>query len=73
MESLATKIKQELLSYQQQIDKKLYEFRSQGLISPTELEKIKIDVVITGKALIDGLDSQEQYTAEAVEIYVFSF
>jgi len=72
MEPLETQIKQKLISYQKQVDKKLYEFRRQGLISITELEKIKIDVEITGKAVVEGLASQEQYTAEAVEIYVFS-
>ncbi|NES20305.1 MAG: hypothetical protein F6K41_15580 [Symploca sp. SIO3E6] len=72
MEPLEIQIKQKLISYQKQVDKKLYEFRRQGLISSTELEKIKIDVEITGQAVVEGLASQEQYTAEAVEIYVFS-
>jgi len=72
MESLATKIRQELNTYQAQVAKKLEDLYAQGLISQTDRKKIIIDAEITGRAVIDGLASQEQYTEETIEIYVYS-
>lgn len=72
MENLTTKIRQELNTYQTQVAKRLEELYLQGLVSQTELKKILIDAETTGKAVVDGLASQEQYTEAATEIYVFS-
>jgi|GEM_PF-3109511 len=72
MEDLATRIRGELNTYQSEVSERLQELQSQGLISQTELKKIVIDAEITGKAVVEGLATQEQYTEEATEIYVYS-
>jgi transcriptional regulator with XRE-family HTH domain len=72
MEDLATRIREELNTYQSEVAERLQELQSQGLISQTELKKIVIDAEITGKAVIEALATQEQYTEEATEMYVYS-
>ena len=72
MENLATRIRQELNTYQSEVAARLQEFYRQGLISQAELKKIVFNAEITGKAVVEALATQEQYTEEATEIYVYS-
>lgn len=72
MESLREQIRQELNTYQQQVADKLEELLSQGLMSHHEYERIVIDAKVTGKAIIDGLDTNPNIPQDLVESYVYS-
>ena len=72
MESLRTKIRQELNDYQQQVAARLQELVSQGLMSHHQYERIVIDAKATGKAIIDGIDTSPNIPQDVVESYVYS-
>lgn len=72
MESLKHQIRQDLNNYQQQVAARLQELVSQGLISPHEYERIVIDAKATGKAIIDGIDTNPNIPQDVVESYVYS-
>lgn len=72
MESLKHQIRQDLNNYQQQVAARLQELVSQGLISHHEYERIVIDAKATGKAIIDGIDTNPNIPQDVVESYVYS-
>lgn len=72
MENLETRIKRELTTYQSEVAKRLQELQCQGLISQADFKKIVTNAEITAKAVVEALATQEQYTEEATEIYVYS-
>jgi hypothetical protein len=72
MESLRKKIRQELNDYQQQVASRLQELVSQGLMSHHQYERIVIDAKATGKAIIDGIDTNPNIPQDVVESYVYS-
>jgi hypothetical protein len=72
MESLRERVRKELSSYQQQLADKLEGLIRQGLISHHEYERIVIDAKATGKAIIDGLDTNPNIPEDLVESYVYS-
>ena len=72
MESLKHKIRQDLNNYQQQVAARLQELVSQGLMSHHEYERIVIDAKATGKAIIDGIDTNPNIPQDVVESYVYS-
>lgn len=72
MESLKQKIRQDLNNYQQQVAARLQELVSQGLMSHHEYERIVIDAKATGKAIIDGIDTNPNIPQDVVESYVYS-
>lgn len=72
MENLETRIKRELNTYQSEVAKRLQELQCQGLISQADFKKIVTNAEITAKAVVEALATQEQYTEEATEIYVYS-
>ena len=72
MESLKHQIRQDLNNYQQQVAARLQELVSQGLISHHQYERIVIDAKATGKAIIDGIDTNPNIPQDVVESYVYS-
>lgn len=72
MENLETRIRRELNTYQSEVSKRLQELQGQGLISQADVKKIVTNAEITAKAVVEALATQEQYTEEATEIYVYS-
>ncbi|MGB3693215.1 MAG: hypothetical protein WA865_15345 [Spirulinaceae cyanobacterium] len=71
MEILKERIRKELNTYQFGVARRLEELQKQGLISPKELKRISIEAQITGKAILEGLSSQGQYTEETIEIHIY--
>ncbi len=71
MEILKERIRKELNTYQFGVARQLEELQKQGLISPKELKRISIEAQITGKAILEGLSSQGQYTEETIEIHIY--
>ncbi|MCL1464567.1 hypothetical protein [Argonema galeatum] len=72
MQDLAARIRQDLNEYQAQVQARLENLLTQGLVSQTQLKEIVIDAKITGQSVIEALTSQANYSEEVTEIYVYS-
>ncbi|XWK89233.1 MAG: hypothetical protein U7127_03970 [Phormidium sp.] len=70
MQALKEQISRNLIVYQREVDLKLRELYNQGLLSKSDIEELKIDVELTGKAVLQTFESPIDYPDSVLKIYV---
>lgn len=69
MQQLKEQIRHNLITYQREVDVKLRELYNQGLLSGQDIEQFKIDIQLTGKAVLQAFDSENNYPESVLRVY----
>ena len=70
MQQLKEQISHKLITYQREVDVKLRELYNQGLLSGQDIEQFKIDIQLTGKAVLQVFDSENNYPESVLRVYM---
>lgn len=70
MQQLKEQISHNLITYQREVDFKLHELYNQGLLSGQDIEQFKIDIQLTGKAVLQAFDSENNYPESVLRVYM---
>lgn len=70
MQQLKEQISHNLITYQREVDVKLRELYNQGLLSGQDIEQFKIDIQLTGKAVLQAFDSEINYPESVLRVYM---
>jgi hypothetical protein len=70
MQQLKEQISHNLITYQREVDVKLRELYNQGLLSGQDIEQFKIDIQLTGKAVLQVFDSENNYPESVLRVYM---
>jgi hypothetical protein len=70
MQQLKEQISHNLITYQKEVDVKLRELYNQGLLSGQDIEQFKIDIELTGKAVLQAFDSEINYPESVLRVYM---
>jgi hypothetical protein len=72
LNSLASRVKQDLTNYQRDVSKRLTVMLEEGSISPIEKEKIVREAFLTSQEILTTLQSPTNQSEELTEMYIYA-
>ncbi len=70
MQQLKEQISHNLIAYQREAEVKLRELDNKGLLSAQDIEQFKIDIQLTGKAVLQAFESGSNYPESVLRVYI---